>query len=502
LKLQVKESDMSVRVRYAPSPTGLQHIGGVRTALFNYFFAKANSGTFILRIEDTDRERYNDESLQDLYNTLNWLGIPWDEGPGKGDYGPYQQSERFDIYQKYANQLLDMGKAYYCFCTSERLDQLRAQQVKSKSDIQGYDRHCRDINPEEARRRKDAGESCVIRLKVPLEGKTTFHDEVMGDITRRNSDVNPDPVIVKTDGFPTYHLANVIDDHLMKVTHIMRAQEWIPSGPLHVILYESFGWTPPKYCHLPLVMGKDGSKLSKRHGATSLVDFRKNGYLPEAIINYITLLGWSFDDSREFFTKEDLEKLFTMERINKAPAVFDYRKLEWFNGQYIRKRTPESLLKLLVPILKKDRIVSDPMTEEEQTILNGALPLVQERLKFTTDVSEMIRFLFQEIDHYNVEDAVPKKMELGQIPEVLAEAAAILKDFSSRTQEENEQAFYNKSQEMSLKMGQIMQPVRVAVTGSSISPPLFESIGLLGVEKSIQRINALREQIEKSLQDH
>ncbi|MBF9014762.1 MULTISPECIES: glutamate--tRNA ligase [unclassified Oceanispirochaeta] len=490
---------MSVRVRYAPSPTGLQHIGGVRTALFNYFYAKANGGSFILRIEDTDRERYSDESLQDLYDTLNWLDIPWDEGPGKGDFGPYQQSQRFDLYQEYAQKLIDDGKAYYCFCSTERLDQVREEQKKNKSKSQGYDRHCRDIDPAEALKRKDAGESCVIRLKVPLEGKTTFHDEVMGDISRKNADVSPDPIIVKTDGFPTYHLANVIDDHMMEITHIMRAQEWIPSGPLHVVLYEAFGWTPPKYCHLPLVMGKDGSKLSKRHGSTSLVDFRNSGYLPEAIINYISLLGWSFDDSREFFTREDLEKLFSMEKINKAPAVFDYKKLEWFNGQYIRKRSKESLLELLIPILQKDGVVSDPMTADETAILDGAFPLVQERLKFTTDVSETISFLYKDIESYNSEDALPKKVELSQIPAILDAAAEVLADFSSRTQEENEQAFYDKSQEMGLKMGQVMQPVRVAVTGTKISPPLFESIGLLGVEKAIQRIEALKEQIVKEL---
>ncbi len=490
---------MSVRVRYAPSPTGLQHIGGVRTALFNYFFAKANGGSFILRIEDTDRERYNDESLQDLYDTLNWLGISWDEGPGKGNFGPYQQSERFDIYQEYAQKLLDDGKAYYCFCSAERLDEVREEQKKSKSKQQGYDRHCRDLDPAEALKRKEAGEACVIRLKVPMEGKTTFHDEVMGDITRKNSDVSPDPVIVKTDGFPTYHLANVIDDHMMEVTHIMRAQEWIPSGPLHVILYEAFGWTPPKYCHLPLVMGKDGSKLSKRHGSTTLRDFRNSGYLPEAIINYVTLLGWSFDDSREFFEKEDLEKLFSMEKINKAPAVFDYKKLEWFNGQYIRKRSKESLLELLIPIMQKDGVVSDPMTAEETAILDGAFPLIQERLKFTTDVSETISFLYRDIDSYTLEDALPKKMELADIPAVLDAAAGLLADFEKNSQEENEQAFYNKSQEMGLKMGQIMQPVRVAVTGTKNSPPLFESIGLLGVEKAAARIGALKAQIEASL---
>ena len=488
---------MSVRVRYAPSPTGLQHIGGVRTALFNYFFARAEGGKFILRIEDTDRERYNDESLQDLYDTLEWLGIQWDEGPDKGDYGPYVQSERFEIYQEYAQKLLDDGKAYYCFCSAERLEAVREEQKKIKSKQQGYDRHCRDIDPAEALKRKEAGEPCVIRLKVPRDGKTTFHDEIMGDITRKNSDVSPDPVIVKTDGFPTYHLANVIDDHMMKITHIMRAQEWIPSGPLHVILYEAFGWEPPKYCHLPLVMGKDGSKLSKRHGATSLKDFRLGGYLPEAIINYISLLGWSFDDSREFFSKEDLEELFTIKKLNKSPAVFDYRKLEWFNGQYIRQREPESLKALLLPILQKDGVISDPVTDEEMAIFDGAFPLIRERLKLTTQVSEMIRFLFKEIENYNSEDAVPKKMEVSQIPGILDACAALLEGFVNRNDEENEKLFYDKAEELGIKMGQILQPLRVAITGTKISPPLFESIRLLGVDKAESRIRALSEHIAR-----
>ncbi len=488
---------MSVRVRYAPSPTGLQHIGGVRTALFNYFYARSQGGKFILRIEDTDRERYNDESLQDLYDTLEWLGVQWDEGPDKGDFGPYVQSERFAIYQDYAEKLLKDGKAYYCFCTSERLDAVREEQKKNKSKVQGYDRHCRDLDPAEALKRKEAGEPCVIRLKVPMEGKTTFHDEIMGDITRKNSDVSPDPVIVKTDGFPTYHLANVIDDHLMEITHIMRAQEWIPSGPLHVLLYEAFGWEPPKYCHLPLVMGKDGSKLSKRHGATSLKDFRTGGYLPEAIINYITLLGWSFDDSREFFTKEDLEQLFSLEKLSKSPAVFDYKKLEWFNGQYIRQRDPESLKALLLPELQKDGVVSDPVTEEEMAVFDGAFPLIRERLKLTTDVSEMIRFLFKDIDSYETADAVPKKMELKDIPAILDSCSALLEGFEARSDEENEKIFFDKAEELGIKMGQILQPLRVAITGTRISPPLFESIRLLGVSKAAWRIKALSEQIQK-----
>ena len=260
---------MEVRVRYAPSPTGLQHIGGVRTALFNYFFARANGGKFILRVEDTDRERYSDESLQDLYDTLRWLGISWDEGPlVGGPYGPYIQSERFDLYKQYAEQLVRDGKAYNCYCSPERLEQVRLEQQMSKSEVQGYDRHCRNLGESERAALEKQGIRPVIRLKVPTEGKTTFTDVLMGDITRRNRDVSPDPVLLKSDGFPTYHLANVIDDHMMGITHIMRAQEWIPSGPLHILLYEAFGWEPPLYCHLPMVMGKDGQKLSKRHGST------------------------------------------------------------------------------------------------------------------------------------------------------------------------------------------------------------------------------------------
>jgi glutamyl-tRNA synthetase len=313
---------MSVRVRYAPSPTGMQHIGGIRTALFNYFFARSQKGSFILRVEDTDQERSSNEALQDLYETLDWLGIDCDEGPLVGGaYGPYTQSERIELYKEYAQKLIEDNKAYRCYCTPERLDELRAKQVAEKSKQHGYDRHCRHLTDEERQKLEAQGLTSVIRLKVPLEGKTTFHDLLMGDITRRNSDVNPDPVLLKSDGFPTYHLANVIDDHLMNISHIMRAQEWIPSGPLHILLYEAFGWEPPLYCHLPMVMGKDGQKLSKRHGATAVRDFRAKGYLPEALLNYVSMVGWSYDSEREFFSKADLCELFSLEKINKAPGV-------------------------------------------------------------------------------------------------------------------------------------------------------------------------------------
>ena len=493
---------MSVRVRYAPSPTGQQHIGGIRTALFNYFFARAGGGTFILRVEDTDRERSTPEALEDLYSTLAWLGVEYDEGPGKdGGYGPYVQSEREQLYKDKAAELVSTGRAYPCFCTSERLDALREEQKAARKNI-GYDRHCREISPDEAAPRIEAGEKHVIRLKVPLEGKTVFEDILLGQTGRKNKDINPDPVILKTDGFPTYHLANVIDDHLMEITHIMRAQEWIPSGPLHVLIYEAFGWTPPVYCHLPMVMGKDGQKLSKRHGSTAVSDFRKAGYLPEALLNYISLLGWSYDDSREFFSKNDLCELFSLEKINKSPAVFDYRKLDWFNGQYIRMKDPEILKSDLLPILAADGIISDPPSAEQINIFNGAFPIIRERLKLLNDISPMLRFLFTDPGIGNAEDAIPKKMNAAGAAEALKAGLELLlaapeppvvgdEDACAAWDEERDAEFRRTAEEKEWKIGAMLQPLRLAVTASKVSPPLFPAIRLLGLEESLKRTERL-----------
>lgn len=490
---------MDVRVRYAPSPTGLQHIGGVRTALFNYFFAKSMGGSFILRVEDTDRERYSDESLQDLYDTFEWLGIKWDEGPDVGgDYGPYVQSERFDLYQKYAAQLVEEGKAYPCYCTAERLETMRAEQAKNKKGHQGYDRKCRDLTAGERAAFEAQGLKPVIRFKIPLEGTTVFHDEILGDVKRKNRDISPDPILLKSDGFPTYHLANIVDDHLMEITHIMRAQEWLPSGSLHVLLYEAFGWEPPKYCHLPMVMGKDGQKLSKRHGSTSLRDFRMEGYLPEALINYVSMVGWSYDDSREFFSREDLEKLFTLDKLNKAPGVFDYKKLLWFDGQYIRQKDDKELKELLIPYLVKDGVISDPPTDDERAIFDGALPIIKERMKVLSEVSGLVRFLFQDIESYQPELAVPKKLEPLTAYKCLQVAREILVGFEGRSDEENEEAFGKAAEDLQVNMGGVLQPVRVALTGTTVSPPLFESIRLLGIEKTLSRVDRLLEVILKT----
>ena len=325
---EVFMSDNEVRVRYAPSPTGMQHIGGVRTALFNYLYARSKGGKFILRLEDTDRTRFDEKYVKNLYDTMSWLGIDWDEGGSKGgEYGPYVQSERFDLYKKHAMELVEKGEAYYCFCDSERLDRIRKIQTENKM-APGYDRNCRHLTAEEIEKNLKEGKPYVIRLKVPMEGTTTFTDHILGNIEWKNEDISPDPVLLKSDGFPTYHLANIVDDHFMKISHVMRAQEWIPSTPLHVQMYRAFGWSHPEFCHLPMVNGQDGKKLSKRHGSTSLNEFRARGYLPMAIVNYVAMLGCSYEEGKEFYTLEELSKNFSLEHLNKAPAVFDYKKLE------------------------------------------------------------------------------------------------------------------------------------------------------------------------------
>ncbi|MCF0238498.1 MAG: glutamate--tRNA ligase [Sphaerochaetaceae bacterium] len=488
---------MEVRVRYAPSPTGLQHIGGVRTALFNYFFAKANGGKFILRVEDTDRERYSDESLQDLYDTLSWLGIKWDEGPVVGGpCGPYIQSERFALYQEYAKKLVEMGKAYYCYCSAERLEEVRQKQIEEKNPVQGYDGHCRNLTEEQRAMYEAQGIKPVIRLKVPREGSTTFHDVLMGDITRENKDVSPDPILLKSDGFPTYHLANVIDDHLMGVTHIMRAQEWIPSGPLHVILYEAFGWEVPTYCHLPMVMGNDGHKLSKRHGSTSVRDFRAKGYLPEALLNYVSLVGWSYDGEKEFFTREELEKCFSLEKINKAPGVFDYQKLDWFNGQYIKKKTNEELATLLMPYLKEAGI----LTDNDYNNLVAFVPGIRDRITLLGDIVSMTEFV-KDQGKPEVSLLIPKKMDVqGTLVALKATYEEVKKGLQEGLDDEGLQnRLCDLAQKLGIKNAGVFNPLRTAVTGLAVSPPPFSCIRLLGEKESYRRIEQALEILEEEV---
>jgi glutamyl-tRNA synthetase len=488
--LYSQEIMMSVRVRYAPSPTGLQHIGSVRTALFDYLFARSCGGTFILRLEDTDRTRYSDEYVKNLYDTFAWLGFHWDEGPDVGGpYGPYVQSERISIYREHAHQLVQMGMAYYCFCDEERLARLRASQEQSESSELGYDRRCRSLDPNVAAARVAAGEKAVIRLKIPLEGSTKFHDALLGDIEWKNEDVSPDPVLLKSDGFPTYHLANVVDDHLMRITHITRAQEWIPSAPLHIIMYKSFGWEPPELIHLPMVLGQDGHKLSKRHGATAVDEFRKAGYLPEALVNYVAHLGCSYEEGRDLFSLSELERLFKIEKLNKAPAVFDYQKLEWYNGQYIRMKSDEELAALVMPFLSADGVFgAEGPTPEQRSLTLQAMPIIKERLKFLTDAPKIMRYLFEEPPVPPVEEFIPKKLDSTRTAELLAAAGSLLKTCTVSDIEDCENKFRAEAERLGVKFGDLMAPLRVAITGSRVSPPLFESISLIGVESALRRV--------------
>jgi len=458
----------------------------VRTALFDYLYARSQGGTWVLRIEDTDQERYNEESLQDIYETFAWLGLSWDEGPDKGgEYGPYVQTERQELYTRYAQQLLDEGKAYYAYDTAEDL-----QAQREASDGKGgYDRKFRDLSEAELDTYRKTGIKPVVRFKVPLEGTTTLHDRVFGQTTWENADIIADPVLMKSDGLPTYHLAAVVDDHLMEITHVMRGPEWLPSTPLHLLLYRAFDWQPPEFVHLPLVVGEDGKKLSKRHGSTRVLEFRERGYLPEALINYLARVGWSFDDKQEIFSREELERIFTLDKIHKAPAVFDYKKLEWLNGHYIRERSAQSLYAEILPFVQRAGLVGDPPTAEQESTLHGAVPLIQERLKYLADAPDLIRFLFEDPGAFDLDEMVPKKLDRTQTAGLLEQIAPMVAEVMGRSDEENEAIFREKAEELETKLGNILMPLRVAVTGSRVSPPLFGSLRLLGAQEATRRVN-------------
>ncbi|MFW6234301.1 MAG: glutamate--tRNA ligase, partial [Spirochaetota bacterium] len=414
---------MSIRVRYAPSPTGLQHIGGLRTALFNYLLARSSGGSFILRIEDTDRERFDERSLKDIYDTFDWFGIRWDEGPDiGGPFAPYIQSERVDRYRDHARKLVDAGFAYEAFDNAGELREAR------EDGKQGYEPVFRDMPEAEKQRYRDRGMKPVIRFRTPDEGSTEFEDLVLGRVKRKNKDIVTDPVLLKSDGFPTYHLAVVVDDHHMEISHVLRGQEWVPTTGLHVLLYQAFGWEPPRFCHLPMVLGKDGQKLSKRHGATSVIEFRNAGYLPEAVMNYLSRLGWSYDDSREFFSRQDLETLFDVEKLSKSPAVFDYRKLDWYNGSYIREKNDNEIYNLILPFLVRKGLVSDPPDNAQEDTIRTAVPLIRERLRVLSDASNLLRFVLTDIGDWSVQDLVPKKTAVEDVPEYLLRARDIIQD--------------------------------------------------------------------------
>ncbi len=477
-------SNKTVRTRFAPSPTGFMHIGNLRTALYEYLVAKSQGGDFVLRIEDTDRERYVEGAVDIIYNTLKVAGLQHDEGPDKpGKYGPYVQSERLNMYKPYAEQLIEQGKAYRCFCTKERLDSLKDDETPGG----GYDRHCRDLPQEEIDRLLAEGVPYVIRQKMPLEGSTTFTDAVFGEITVENSELQ-DQILIKTDGYPTYNFANVIDDHTMNITHVVRGCEYLSSTPKYNLLYEAFGWEVPTYIHLPLIMGKDAegnvAKLSKRHGSTGFEDLIKEGYLPQAIINYVALLGWCPSDNQEMFTLDELTRAFSIDGISKSPSIFDYDKLEWFNGEYIRKMSPEEFTSYAMPYYK-EAVTSRELPWDK---LCGIL---QQRVTRFTQIPEMIDF-FDKLPEYDAEMFVNKKSKtnLENAPVMLKAVTDRLTALESWDKDSIHDCLINLAQELEVKNGTVMWPARIAAAGKKVTPGgAVEILEILGRDESLARLN-------------
>ena len=471
-----------VRTRFAPSPTGFMHVGNLRTALYEYLVAKSLDGAFVLRIEDTDRERYVEGAVDVIYNTMKTAGLIHDEGPDVGgEYGPYVQSERKDMYLPYAEQLIKEGKAYRCFCTKERLEEVQNSTVGG-----GYDRHCRDLDEAEIQRLLDEGTPYVIRQKMPVEGETKFVDAVFGEITVDNAELQ-DQILIKADGYPTYNFANVIDDHTMGITHVVRGSEYLSSTPKYNLLYEAFGWEIPTYIHLPLINGKndDGtvSKLSKRHGSTGFEDLIAEGYLPEAIINYIALLGWCPKDNQEIFTLSELCKVFDISGISKSPSVFDYDKLDWFNAEYIRKMSVEEFAKVADPYFS----IALGDKDIDRIKLAGIL---QQRTVKLTDIPATIDF-FKELPEYDKELFVNKKSKtnLENAPVMLKAVYDKISALSEFNHDSIHDALINLAVELEVKNGTVMWPARIAVAGKQVTPGgAIEILEILGKEESLRRM--------------
>jgi len=459
----------SIRTRIAPSPTGQDlHIGNAYTALINYVVAKKAKGQFIIRIEDTDQKRLVEGSEDRILESLRWLGILHDEGPDiGGPYAPYRQSERLAIYKKYAEELVEKGHAYYCFCTSDRLREMREkQEVRHESPM--YDGFCKSISSAEAKERIRRGEAHVVRLNVPDTGTTTFHDLIRGDISFENNLLD-DQILLKSDGFPTYHLGVVVDDHIMGITHIIRGEEWISSTPKHILLYTFFGWELPKFAHVSVLRNPDKSKLSKRKNPVWVADYKKKGYLPEAMKNYFALMAWSNPTGEEFFSVDEMTEVFELSAIQTTAPVFDQEKLRWMNGEYLRKKTDEDLTKLLYDF--------DSTIPHDDVLMGKIIPLIRDRMKLLGEFQSLAGFIFQK----------PKEFERDINGKILKIAENALK--SSRwNHDEMEQAIRAAAEKENLKAKDIFMELRIAVTGKTVGPPLLESLEILGQDGTLARL--------------
>ena len=474
-----------IRVRYAPSPTGLPHIGNIRTALFNWLFARHHGGKFIVRIEDTDQERLVPGAVAGILEGLQWLQIDWDEGPWVGgDYGPYFQSERLPLYHAQAERLISQGDAYRCYCTRERLDTLREEQRRSRTSL-GYDGHCRRLTGPQRRSCEAEGSPFVVRFAVPHTGVTRLHDLIRGEVEWRN-ELLDDFILIKSDGFPTYHMAVVTDDHLMQISHVLRAEEWLSSAPRHLLLYRALGYTPPRHGHLPMILGPDRAKLSKRHGATSILEYRADGFLPEALRNFMVLLGWSLDDKTEVIPLAEIIENFSLERVGKPAAIFDLEKLAWMNGVYLREMTTNALADALLPFLERDWPAE--LLPVDLDYLRRIVPLLQVRLKSLAEAPGMLRCFFEPQPEYPPAALLQPGMNAAETRSALLAARSRLAELESFSAEAVEQSLRAATATLGLTARRFFGTVRTAVTGSSVSPPLFETIEVLGRDRVLARL--------------
>jgi glutamyl-tRNA synthetase len=486
------------RLRFAPSPTGFLHIGAFRTALFSWLYARHSGGQFILRIEDTDTARTVEGAVDDFIQGIAWLGMDVDEGPGiGGPYGPYFQTQRKALYQQYASQLIESGHAYRCYCTTERLDAMRKEQEVQKLPPR-YDRRCRYLTPAEHTANDAAGISWTVRFAMPLDGETVVHDQLHGDMTFKNSDLD-DFIILKANGLAPYHLAHLVDDHLMGITHVLRGEEWIPSAPRHVQIYQALGWEPPLFYHLPNVLGKDKKKLSKRRNAPSWLDYKKQGYLPEAVFNFLALLGWSYDDKTELFTKEELIRVFTLDRIGVSSGIYDLDKLLWMNGVYIRQLSLDELVRRTIPYMERPEAegglpdsIQRPLEIEYTT---RVLQLEHERLKTLGEAAHVVSFFYEQAISYDSALLIQKGMDAPRTKVALEQARDALQSLAQWEATVIEALLRELVTTTGLKAGQLFGAIRTAVSGRTATPPLFQMMEVLGREVSMRRIQQAIERL-------
>lgn len=494
-------SNKRVRVRIAPSPTGDPHVGTAYIGLFNYAFAKHNQGDFLLRIEDTDRTRFSGDSEQQIFDSMKWLGLNYDEGPDVGgDKGPYRQSERFHIYKEYAEKLVEKGEAYYCFCTSERLQKLRDRQVAMKQ-APGYDGHCRNLTAEEVKSKLEAGEAYVIRLRMPYEGETIVKDELRGNIIFENSKID-DQVLLKSDGFPTYHLANIVDDYLMGITHVIRAEEWIASTPKHIQLYKAFGWEEPKWYHMPLLRNADKTKISKRKNPVSLNYYREEGYLREGLLNFLALMGWSLGGDKEIFTLDEMIENFSFDRISLGGPVFDLVKLGWVNNHHMRLKDIDELTKLALPYyIAKGYYKDENLSEVEYNKLKRIVEITREGAQTLKELPELSSIYFEDEFELPIIDETMNKKERKSIEKLKSSLEAeigkksiglfvekISKQNEDISEEEAKTILTELQEELGEGPGAVIMPLRAVVTGKARGADLYTVISIIGKKRTLDRV--------------